>query len=80
LKCSARLRFGFPSSREAENALIALGHGGPQSGRARVSATASGNMVEVGAEALDSVALRAVVNTYLRNMKVIEGINGEDDG
>jgi tRNA threonylcarbamoyladenosine modification (KEOPS) complex Pcc1 subunit len=80
MKCSARLRFEFPSPLEAENALTALGHGGPQSNRCKVSATVSGNILEVGAEALDSVALRAVVNTYLRNMKVIEGINGEDDG
>jgi tRNA threonylcarbamoyladenosine modification (KEOPS) complex Pcc1 subunit len=80
LKCSARLRFEFPSSRESENALIALGKGGPESNRCKVSATASGKIVEVFAEALDSVALRAVVNTHLRNIKVIEGINGEDDG
>ena len=80
MKCSARLRFEFPSALEAENALVALGKGGPESNRCRVSASASGKVVEVGAEALDSVALRAVVNTYLRNMKVIEGINGEDDG
>jgi tRNA threonylcarbamoyladenosine modification (KEOPS) complex Pcc1 subunit len=80
VKCSARLRFEFPSALEAENARISLGKGGPQSNRARVSATASGNVVEVFAEALDSVALRAVVNTYLRNMKIIEGLNGEDDG
>ncbi len=80
MKCSARLRFEFPSAVLAENALVALGKGGPESGRCKVTANASGNSVEVFAEALDSVALRAVVNTYLRNMKVIEGINGEDDG
>ena len=80
MKCGARLRFEFPSPLEAENALTALGKGGPESGRCNVSVSSSGNAVEVLAEALDSVALRAVVNTYLRNMKVIEGINGEDDG
>jgi tRNA threonylcarbamoyladenosine modification (KEOPS) complex Pcc1 subunit len=80
MKCSARLRFEFPSAVEAENAKISMGKGGPESGRCKVSVSSSGNTVEVFAEALDSVALRAVVNTYLRNMKVIEGINGEDDG
>lgn len=80
MKCGARLRFEFPSAIEAENAKVAFGKGGPESSRCKVSVSSNGNIVEVSADALDSVALRAVVNTYLRNMKVIEGINGEDDG
>ncbi|MEO0249345.1 MAG: KEOPS complex subunit Pcc1, partial [candidate division WOR-3 bacterium] len=72
LKCSGRLRFEFPSAADAERAFVAIGKGGPEGKRCRVSAAISGNALEVEAEALDSVALRAVINTYLRNMKVIE--------
>jgi tRNA threonylcarbamoyladenosine modification (KEOPS) complex Pcc1 subunit len=75
MECSAKLEFAFPSEGEAKDAMRVLGGEG---GNERCSAEVSvrGNMLEVELVARDSVALRALLNSYVRQVKVIEEANG----
>lgn len=75
MECSGSLEFAFPSAKEAGEALRALGKG---SGGERCGGEVSveGRKLRIGIRARDSVALRAHLNSYLRQIKVIEGVSG----
>jgi tRNA threonylcarbamoyladenosine modification (KEOPS) complex Pcc1 subunit len=75
MECSGSLEFVFPSSKEAENALSALGHE-DSAKRARALVCVRGKTLCVEINAEDSVALRAHMNSYLRQLKVIEATIG----
>jgi len=75
MECSGNMEFAFPSAKEAGDALRVLGK---ESGTKRSGAEVSvnGKNLRIKICAKDSVALRALFNSYLRQIKVIEGING----
>jgi tRNA threonylcarbamoyladenosine modification (KEOPS) complex Pcc1 subunit len=75
MECSARLEFRFPSAQKAKDAVGALGKQGKE-GRCSAEATSSGESVRVELRALDSVALRAHMNSIMRQIKVIEEADG----
>ena len=76
MKCSCSLRFSFPSALEAQEALDSIGAGGPKRERFSVGLAVKGRALVVEISATDSVALRAAVNSCLRNIKIIENISG----
>ncbi len=75
MECSGSLEFVFPSQKEAENALSALGHE-EFAKRARAQVSVRGKTLRVEIRAEDAVALRAHLNSCLRQIKVIEATIG----
>ncbi len=75
MECSANIEFTFPSAKEAADAAVVLGR---ESGTKRSGAEvfAHGKSLSIKICAGDPVAFRALINSYLRQLKVIEGING----
>jgi tRNA threonylcarbamoyladenosine modification (KEOPS) complex Pcc1 subunit len=75
MECSGSLEFVFPSAKEADNALLALGQE-DSANRARAQVSVRGQSLCIKIHAEDQVALRAHVNSYLRQLKVIEDTMG----
>lgn len=79
MECSGTLLFSFSSAAEAKKAEIALGKGGPETGRSCVRISTKGKELVAEVSAKDSIALRAVVNSLLRHIGMIENLSGVED-
>lgn len=75
MECSGSLEFVFPSAKDAGNALSALGHE-DSTNRSRAEVFARGKTLRIEIRAEDTVALRAHINSFLRQLKVIEATIG----
>jgi len=76
MECSCLLKFSFSSAQKAKEACEALGIEGPKNGRSKTICSVVGNELVVEITSADSVSLRAAANGCLRNMKIIESIDG----
>ena len=76
MECSGTFRFSFSSAKEAREAKIALGNEGPKNKRSLSNVMVKGKELVVEISAIDPVALRAAMNSCLRNITIINKISG----
>jgi len=74
MKYRATLTVDFPTKNDAVNAMNAMSHEGKGSERALSKIKCNGNTLEIAIEAEDATAFRAFINSFLRDLQVIEGL------
>lgn len=65
--------------REAKNILTSISHEGKGSERAKTEMKIKGKEITICISSKDATALRAFINSFLRDFQVIEGISQNDD-
>lgn len=78
MKTRAELMIEFPSIPAAQAARKALEESEFKGNRTRCRVEKKDHTVLISVEAEDTVALRAMVNSYLRHAQLIEGTNKEE--
>ncbi|MEM4360181.1 MAG: KEOPS complex subunit Pcc1 [Candidatus Bilamarchaeaceae archaeon] len=73
MRVKGRFDVEFDSEKDAASAETALSHEGKGSGRGRVSILRKRKTLEVSIDASDTVAFRAMINTIMRDLQVVEG-------
>ena len=78
LACSASMAFSFPSQKAANDAKGALLQETEYKKRSASTIKCTGSTLTVAIEADDIVSLRATINSYLRLLSIVEGIETKE--
>lgn len=79
MRSKAEIEIEFKNNEEALAAIAAMKHEGEFKKRSDSKTAAEGNVLKININSSDLVSLRASVNSYLRNLQVIEGIKNSDE-